>query len=221
MSAQVGSHYAFIETNRALKFDREASIGMRLNIPAGTSVRFEPGESKMISLVSIGGRANVITGNRLTNGSASAENVPDIMNRVTSQGFQHEKASTIPTGSAYVMDRASYADMYGPTVHDKIALGDTDLEIRIERDYTHYGDECKFGGGKTIREGMGQATGVSSAESLDTVITNVVIVDAVLGVIKADIGIKGQRIVGIGKAGNPDMMNGVSPNMIVGNSTFD
>lgn len=103
---------------------------------------------------------------------------------------------------------------------DKILLGDTSLEIRVEKDYAVYGDECKFGGGKTIREGMGQATGVPSSIALDTVITNALIVDAVTGIVKADIGIKGGKIVGIGKAGNPDMMDGVDPAMIVGNSTL-
>lgn len=212
---QVGSHYAFVETNKALKFDRKQAIGMRLNIPAGASVRFEPGESKSVTLTELGGTKNVITGNRLTNGSCN--DVDAIMERVTTQGFQHEAAPVIP-GKAYVMDGTSYADIFGPTTGDKVLLGDTSLEIRVEKDYTTYGDECKFGGGKTIREGMGQATGVMAADALDTVITNCLIVDAVAGIIKADIGIKGHSIVGIGKAGNPDMMHGVHPNMIVGNS---
>ena len=118
------------------------------------------------------------------------------------------------------MDRSSYVDMYGPTIRDVIRLGDTSLKIAIEKDYTYYGDECKFGGGKTLREGMGQATGITSVDALDTVITNAIIVDAVTGIIKADIGIKGTSIVGIGKAGNPDIMNNITPGMIVGASTY-
>ena len=144
------------------------------------------------------------------------------MQRVVSRGFAHVPEATTPpprTGAAYVMTRPDYADMYGPTVGDKVRLGDTTLELRVERDYTSYGDECKFGGGKTIREGMGQMTGITADMALDTVITNCLIVDACLGIVKADVGIKGNSIVGIGKAGNPDMMEGVvDPNMIVGNS---
>lgn len=82
-----------------------------------------------------------------------------------------------------------------------------------------YGDECKFGGGKVLREGMGQATGVGADGALDCVITNALILDATLGIVKADIGLKGNRIVGIGKAGNPDVMAGVTPGMVTGVTT--
>lgn len=105
--------------------------------------------------------------------------------------------------------------MYGPTTGDKIRLGDTNLYAEIEEDFAVYGDECVFGGGKVIRDGMGQACGVPSAESLDTVITNAVVIDY-SGIYKADIGIKNGLIAAIGKAGNPDVMDGVSPNMIIG-----
>ena len=216
---QVGSHYAFVETNKALQFDRRQAIGKRLNIPAGASVRFEPGESKAVTLTPMGGRQNVVTGNRLTDGSTDVACHEEIMQRVVDRGFRHQPETPTRSGQAYVMDRSAYADMYGPTVGDKVRLGDTTLEIRVERDYTVYGDECKFGGGKTIREGMGQMTGITSDLALDTVITNCLIVDACLGIVKADVGIKGNSIVGIGKAGNPDMMEGVvDANMIVGNS---
>ncbi|MBL9138856.1 MAG: urease subunit alpha [Verrucomicrobiales bacterium] len=116
------------------------------------------------------------------------------------------------------MLRRQYADMFGPTVGDKVRLADTDLWLEVERDHTVYGDECKFGGGKTIREGMGQATGVAAADALDCVITNALVVDAT-GIFKADVGIKGGRIAGIGKAGNPDVMAGVDARMIVGVTT--
>jgi urease len=213
---QVGSHYPFTETNRALLFDRQIAIGKRLNVPAGQSVRFEPGERKNITLVDVGGNRKIYGGNNLHHGS---HNIPEIMQRVIAGGFGHEAASaTVPDGAAYIMTRSAYADTYGPTVGDKIVLGDTSLEIRVEHDYAVYGDECKFGGGKTIREGMGQATSVGADIALDVVITNALIVDAVIGIVKADIGIKAGKIVGIGKAGNPDIMDGVHPNMIVGNS---
>lgn len=117
------------------------------------------------------------------------------------------------------MPRKDYSLMFGPTVGDKVRLGDTDIFVEIEKDFTTYGDEVIFGGGKTIRDGMGQSATVSSKENaLDVVITNAIILDY-WGIIKADIGIKDGKIVGIGKAGNPDTMDGVSPNMVVGAST--
>ena len=219
---QVGSHYAFIETNAALVFDRKAAIGMRLNVPSGASVRFEPGETKTVTLVEVAGNKRVLTGNGLTDGVASEGRADEIMRRVEEGGFGNAPSSADqkPTpGRAYVMERSAYADMYGPTEGDRIVLGDTSLTVRVEKDYTSFGDECKFGGGKTLREGMGQATGVHADDALDTVITNALIIDAVLGIVKADVGIKGSKIVGIGKAGNPDMMSGVDSNMIVGNTT--
>ncbi len=116
------------------------------------------------------------------------------------------------------MRRAHYADMYGPTTGDRVRLGDTALVIEVERDFTVYGDECKFGGGKVLRDGMGQAAGAVDAEALDCVITNALVVDWT-GVYKADIGVKRGRIAGIGKAGNPHVMAGVTPGMRVGVTT--
>lgn len=117
------------------------------------------------------------------------------------------------------MDRQSYAGMFGPTTGDAVRLADTELWAVIERDYTVYGDECKFGGGKVIRDGMGQSSRAVRGEGvLDTLITNAVIIDH-WGIVKADIGIKDGVIVGIGKAGNPDIMDGVDPHMVVGAST--
>src|ERR1043165_5848380 len=117
------------------------------------------------------------------------------------------------------INRIKYANMYGPTVGDKVRLGDTELFIQIEKDHTVYGDEGKFGGGKTIRDGMAQsATAMRKEGVLDFVITSVMIIDH-WGIVKADIGIKDGKIVGIGKAGNPDTMDGVFPNMIIGAST--
>jgi len=103
--------------------------------------------------------------------------------------------------------RSVYADMFGPTTGDKVRLADTDLIIEVEKDFTIYGEEVKFGGGKVIRDGMGQSQRVA-AECVDTIITNAVIVDH-WGIVKADIGIKAGRIVSIGKAGNPDIQSGV------------
>ena len=116
------------------------------------------------------------------------------------------------------IDKQAYAEMFGPTVGDKVRLADTELWIEVEKDYTLYGEEVKFGGGNVIRDGMGQGQLVS-AEVADTVITNALIIDH-WGIVKADIGIKGTSIVGIGKAGNPDIMNNITPGMIVGASTY-
>ncbi|OFV94166.1 MAG: urease subunit alpha [Acidobacteria bacterium RIFCSPLOWO2_12_FULL_65_11] len=117
------------------------------------------------------------------------------------------------------ISRRIYADHYGPTTGDRIRLADTDLVIRIEHDATVYGDEAKFGGGKVIRDGMGQSTSASRATgSPDLVITNVVIVDAT-GIRKADVGIRDGRISGIGKAGNPGVMDGVTPDLVISAST--
>jgi urease subunit alpha len=111
--------------------------------------------------------------------------------------------------------RQAYAEMFGPTVGDRIRLADTDLMIEIEKDFTVYGEEVKFGGGKVIRDGMGQSQRTSK-DAADTVITNAVIVDH-SGIVKADIGIKDGRISGIGKAGNPDIQPGVT--IVIGPST--
>ncbi|PWQ94790.1 urease subunit alpha [Leucothrix arctica] len=113
------------------------------------------------------------------------------------------------------IDRRAYAEMYGPTTGDRVRLGDTELFIEVEKDYTTYGDEVKFGGGKVIRDGMGQSQR-PDAEVADLVITNALILDH-WGVVKADIGIKHGRIVAIGKAGNPDIQDDV--NIIVGPGT--
>ena len=115
--------------------------------------------------------------------------------------------------------RRQYAEMFGPTTGDLIRLADTELFIEIERDFAVYGDEVKFGGGKVIRDGMGQSADATRAGgALDLVITNVAILDH-WGIVKADIGVRDGRICGIGKAGNPDIMDDVAPGMVVGAST--
>ena len=113
--------------------------------------------------------------------------------------------------------RKRYASLFGPTVKDKVRLGDTDLIIEIEKDLLRYGDEVVFGGGKSARDGCGQASGVPCKEALDLVITNAIVMDPILGIIKADIGIKEGKIVGVGNAGNPDIMDDID--MIIASST--
>ena len=116
------------------------------------------------------------------------------------------------------ISRKKYADMYGPTTGDRIRLADTSLVLEVEKDYAVYGDEAKFGGGKTARDGMGQSCRVRDDKCPDTVITSAVIVDY-WGIVKADIGIKDGKICGIGKAGNPAIMDGVDENLVIGAGT--
>ncbi len=113
--------------------------------------------------------------------------------------------------------RKNYADLFGPTTGDRIRLADTELIIEIEKDLIKYGDESVFGGGKSVRDGLGQASGVSRENSLDLVITNAIVMDPVLGIIKADIGVKDGKIVGVGNAGNPNVMDDID--MIISSNT--
>ncbi|WP_293458856.1 urease subunit alpha, partial [Phenylobacterium sp.] len=114
------------------------------------------------------------------------------------------------------ISRAAYADMFGPTVGDRVRLADTGLFVEVERDFTTYGEEVKFGGGKVIRDGMGQSQATRASGAVDTVITNALIVDH-WGIVKADVGLRDGRIVGIGKAGNPDTQPGVT--IVIGPGT--
>lgn len=218
---QVGSHYHLIETNKLLEFDRIAAYGFRLDIPAGTSIRFEPGDARTVTLVEIGGKKEISGGNWLATGVVDLSRASEILEKLQKAGFTHkEQPEHIHRVEAksFEMSRQAYATMFGPTTGDRVRLGTTDLWIKVEHDMTHYGDECMFGGGKTIREGMGQTSGARDEESLDLLVTNALIVDW-SGIYKADIGVKGGFIVGIGKAGNPHMMDGVTPNMVVGSCT--
>src|ERR671927_1668877 len=117
---------------------------------------------------------------------------------------------------ANTISRAGYVAMFGPTTGDRVRLADTELMIEIESDRTIYGEEVKFGGGKVIRDGMGQGQATRAAGAVDTVITNAVILDH-WGIVKADIGIRDGRISGIGKSGNPDIQPGVD--IVIGPGT--
>ncbi|MCJ1229810.1 Urease [Toensbergia leucococca] len=217
---QIGSHYHFIETNPQLEFDRIKAYGYFLDIAAGTSVRFEPGDMKTVNLVEIGGHRVIRGGNNVASGHVDVSRAEEIKTKLQQGGFAHVTDPTSDSSGLepFSMTREAYCSMFGPTTGDVIRLGSTDLWIKVEKDFTVYGDECSFGGGKTLREGMGQASGRADSESLDTVITNALVVDW-SGIFKADIGIKDGVIVGIGKAGNPDVMDGVNPAMVVGSCT--
>lgn len=168
----------------------------------------------------IGGHKIIRGGNWLANGVLDINRAHEMVTRMQAEGFGHmpEPTADAVLTEGFSMEREAYSRMFGPTTGDLMRLGLTNLWIKVEKDYTLYGDECAFGGGKTIREGMGQASGRSHTECLDTVITNALIIDWT-GIFKADIGIKDGFISAIGKAGNPDIMDGVTPGMIVGSST--
>ena len=214
---QVGSHFHLIEANRYLNFDRRRAFGKRLAVPSGTAVRFEPGESKTVTLVDIAGNRVVKGGNNLVDGPATAERIEEVIERVRNGGFGHVDAEDLGAGEPLMIPRHKYAHMYGPTVGDRVRLGDTNLYVTPERDLTMKGEESKFGGGKTLREGMAQQAGVGAADCLDTIITNALIIDHT-GIYKADIGIKDGHIVGIGHGGNPDVAD-ITPGMVVGVNT--
>lgn len=192
---QIGSHFPLAKVNPAMLFSLDDVAPYKLDIPAGTALRFEPGETKAVRLVETGKTYVARHKDRAaSDASASSCNEP------------------------LTLTRPTYATLYGPTVGDRVRLADTHLWAVVEKDYAMYGDECTFGGGKVLRDGMGQSSGRSVDEVLDTVVTNALIIDYT-GIIKADIGIKDGRIAGIGKAGNPDTMAFVTPGMIVGAGT--
>ncbi|KAF7322498.1 Urease [Mycena chlorophos] len=219
IQARIGSHYHFIETNSAMAFDRGKAYGKRLDIPAGTAVRFEPGDVKTVTLVSIAGAKIISGGNRLASGVYDPSRTDQIVAELVQKGFGHApELGALEVSVDAQVSRDAYISMYGPTVGDRVRLGDTALWVEVEHDETIYGDEVKFGGGKSIREGMGQATNRPASETLDLVITNALIIDW-SGIYKADIGVKDGLIAGIGKAGNPDVMANVHPSLIIGSST--
>ena len=192
---QVGSHYHFFETNPALAFDRERGARHPPRHPGRhrRPLRAGPERATCGSCRSRGGR----TGLRLPPG-------------------RHGQLAGASDGLFTRCRARAYADMFGPTTGDRVRLADTDLVIEVERDFTTYGEEVKFGGGKVIRDGMGQSQATRADGAVDTVITNALILDH-WGIVKADIGIKDGRIAGIGKAGNPDIQPGVT--IIIGPGT--
>ena len=117
---------------------------------------------------------------------------------------------------SFKIERRAYVDMFGPTTGDRVRLADTDLIVEVEKDFTTYGEEVKFGGGKVIRDGMGQSQITNKKGAVDTVITNALIIDH-WGIVKADVGLKDGRIAAIGKAGNPDIQPNVT--IVIGPGT--
>ena len=205
---QVGSHTHFSEANKALEFDREKSLGFHLNVPSGTSVRFEPGESKHVEIVEFGGTKTIFGFSGLVSGDLESKKDEAIKN-INENNFKNISENIEGESNSLEIPRNRYVELFGPTVGDKVRLADTELVIEIEKDLIKYGDELVFGGGKSARDGLGQASGVLREESADLVITNAMIIDPILGIIKADIGIKDGKILGVGNAGNPNVMDDI------------
>jgi urease len=129
-------------------------------------------------LTEIAGNQVISGGNGIASGKVDFSRLPEIMKILIAKGFQHlEQSPVLAPKPAFSMSRARYAAAFGATTGDKVRLGDTDLFLEVEFDFTSYGDECVFGGGKVVREGMGQLTGATDAEALDLVITNVIVLD--------------------------------------------
>lgn len=216
---QVGSHYHFVETNPYLSFDRVKAHAMRLDIPSGTAVRFEPGDVKTVTLVAIAGKKTICGGNNFATRVLDLAKTDPMKTMEAKDAFSHvSEPGALEVTADTVMARETYISMFGPTVGDRVRLGDTSLWVEVEWDETTYGDEVKFGGGKTIREGMGQATGLCCSDALDLVITNALVIDW-KGIYKADIGVKNGLIRGIGKAGNPNIMNNIAEYLCIGSAT--
>ncbi|MBT7360008.1 MAG: urease subunit alpha, partial [Thaumarchaeota archaeon] len=205
---QVGSHTHFAEANKALEFDREKALGFHLNISSGTSIRFEPGESKHVEVVEFGGKGIIFGFSGLVSGDLESKR-EDAKKNIREKGFKNVLENTENESSSLEIPRNRYVELFGPTTGDRVRLADTDLVMEIEKDLIKYGDELVFGGGKSARDGLGQASGVLREDSADLVITNAMIIDPKLGIIKADIGIKDGKILGVGNAGNPDVMDDI------------
>lgn len=183
-------------------------------------MRFDAGSTKSVVLTQIGGLRTIKGGSGLATGMLELSRVGTVVHSLQDSGYLHtpEDSRTDDDICPFKMDRASYSAAFGPTVGDTIRLGTTELCVRIEKDYATYGDECTLGDGKTARDGIGQASGRSDNECADLVIANALVIDW-SGIFKADIGVKDGFIVGIGKAGNPDTMDGVNSNIVIGSNT--
>ena len=205
---QVGSHTHFSEANRALEFDREKALGYHLNISSGTSIRFEPGETKHVEVVEYGGTKTIFGFSGLVSGDLKSKK-SDAIKNINEKGFKNVLENTEEKSGTLEIPRSRYVELFGPTTGDKVRLADTDLIMEIEKDLIKYGDELVFGGGKSARDGLGQASGVLRKDSADLVITNAMIIDPTLGIIKADIGIRDGKILGVGNAGNPNVMDDI------------
>lgn len=223
---QIGSHYHFFEANPALDFDRHRAWGMHLNVPAGLAVRFEPGETKPVQLVDFGGDRVLYGFYQLTSGELDSPTTRETaFAKLAERGFKNTPVADdeLPTDPGEkTLPRAEYAAIFGPTVGDRVQLADTNLivEVTADANAVAYGDESVYGGGKAIRDGMAQdPQATRECGALDMVITSALVLDAVVGIVKGDVGIRDGKIVKIGKAGNAHAQDGVDPELIIGPGT--
>ena len=239
---QVGSHFHFFEVNRALEFDRRAAFGLRLDIPAGTAVRFEPGDEKEVTLVPFGGkqlRLRLQQPRRRLDRRRAAPGLPpqprrrrraaqeaglQVRHATSRQRSGKPAAKHRPHGARLRMTQISRTPVRRPLSArppaTRSASATPTSTSRSRRTCGSTATSCMYGGGKTLRDGMGSDNQLTSeAGCLDLVITNVTIIDPILGVVKADVGVKDGKIVGIGKAGNPGTMDGVTPGLATGTAT--
>ena len=156
---QVGSHTHFSEVNKALEFDREKALGYHLNISSGTSIRFEPGDTKHVEVVEFGGIKTIFGFSGLVSGDLESKK-QDAIKNINEKGFKNVLENVEEESNALEIPRRRYVDLFGPTTGDRVKLADTDLVMEIEKDLIKYGDELVFGGGKSARDGLGQASGV-------------------------------------------------------------
>ena len=231
----VTSHFHFLEANPRLRFDRAAAYGRHLQVPAGDHVRFDPGVPTTVALRPIGGARTVVGFSGLVDGPLDASGMRQrALDRLRTAatwtagrpaprepgrgaGGRRRPAgrAAAPGAGAVTLDRRSRADVYGPGRGDRVWLGDTGLSVVVERD-DRDGDELLMGFGKTGRDGIAMRA-VRTTESCDVVISNVLLIDPLLGVRTTSIGIRQGRVVAVGKAGNPDTSDGID--VVVGSGT--
>jgi len=218
---RVTSHYPFERVNPRLLFDRAAASGFRLDIPAGASVRWAPGEEREVGLVRYGGRIGAEPATRASIAAATpAAALPAAATPGPTIPAPTTPGPTTLPPARPVRPRLSGAEWlarYGPTTGDRVRLADTDLWLRVQEDRTAPGDEPLWGYGRNLRSRMTQHDQAAGPSELDVLVAGALVVDPAIGVVKADIGIKDGRIVGIGRAGNPDVSDGID--LVIGPHT--
>ena len=164
---QVGSHTHFSEANKALEFDREKSLGFHLNISAGTSIRFEPGETKRVELVEFGGKKIIYGFSGMVSGKLD-EKRNDAIKKLHENGFKNSLEDITEEHGSLEIPRNRYVELFGPSKGDKVRLADTDLILEVEKDLIKHGDELVFGGGKSARDGKSVSEIMSSGKNVLT-----------------------------------------------------
>ena len=214
----VSSHFPFFEVNRRLVFDRSRAWGMHLDSPRGRLRALAPrrdADGPAGGVRRPAGRARLQPAHRRSGHARTGS--PRAWRGPRSGATGTARPARRRTPMAGELSRPEYAARYGPTAGDRVRLGDTDLLALIERDESSYGDEVLRGWAKTLRTGIMMSAELPAASELDLLVSNVIVMDPVLGVFKANIGVKDGVIVGIGRAGNPDVVD--NPDLLIGSNT--